>query len=138
MLFLLRYAFLFALIAVWVWCVLDVIRTDAASVKHMHKLVWLVLVVIVPTVGSLAWLFVGRPVTIGSKLVPPAPPQRPPPDDSPEFLRSIDDEIRRRRRADQMRRPPETGPDEQAKIDEELRRLEEQFRNDEPPADDER
>lgn len=137
MLPLLRYAFLAALVVVWVWCVLDVIRTEAAAVKYMHKLVWLVLVVLVPTVGSIAWLLVGRPVTIGSRLIPPAPPQRPPPDDSPEFLRSIDEEIRRRRRAEQLRNHPADDPTSQDQIDEELRRLEEQFRTDDGPGDDE-
>jgi hypothetical protein len=138
MLLLLRYAFILALIGVWVWCVLDVIRADAAAVKHLHKLVWLVLVVLVPTVGSIAWLLVGRPVRLGSRLVPPPRAQRPPPDDSPEFLRSVDEEIRRRRRADQLRRQPPTDPDDQARIDEELRRLEEQFRTEEPPGEDDR
>jgi hypothetical protein len=131
MVVLLRYAFFPGLIAVWVWSAFDVVRTEAERVRYLHKLVWLAFVLLFPAVGVLAWLLLGRPEPIGSRLIPPPRPSAPAPDDSPEFLRRVDDEIRRRRRAEQLRQahgtPPEM-PDE--KIDEELRRLEEQFGDD--------
>lgn len=134
MVVLLRYVFVLGLIALWVWSAFDVIRTEADRVRYLHKLVWLAFVILFPAVGVAAWLILGRPVTIGSRLVPPPRPSAPAPDDSPDFLRRVDEEIRRRRRAEQLRaereRPDEI-PDE--RIDEELRRLEEQFGDDAGP-----
>lgn len=130
-----RYVFVLGLLALWVWSAFDVIRTDAERVRYLHKLVWLAFVVLFPALGVAGWLLLGRPVTIGSRLVPPPRPSSPAPDDSPEFLRRVDEEIRRRRRAEQLRNeratpgePPGELPND--KIDEELRRWEEQFGDD--------
>jgi hypothetical protein len=131
MVVLLRYVFVLALIGVWVWAAFDVIRTGAERVRHLHKLVWLGFVVLFPALGVAAWLLLGRPETIGSRLVPPPRPSSPAPDDSPEFLRKVDEEIRRRRRAEQLRQergtPADVGDE---KADEDLRRWEEQFGDD--------
>ena len=131
MLALLRPLLAFAFFALWVYCIVDVIRAHQESVRYIHKLVWLVLVIVLPTVGGLAWLFLGRPDPIGSRLVPqPAPERQVAPDDSPEFLARLDEEIRRRRRADQI----PTGardPD----VDDEIERLEEQFDESDDPED---
>jgi hypothetical protein len=135
MLILLRYALVLGVLALWAWSVFDVIRAEAGRVRYLHKLVWLAFVLLFSPIGAIAWLIMGRPDPIGSRLIQPSKPSAPPPDDSPEFLRQVDEEIRRRRRAEQLRseRPatPEM-PSEQ--VDEELRRLEEQFR-DEPDGD---
>jgi hypothetical protein len=132
MLILLRFAFVLALLGAWVWCTFDVIRTEAERVRYLHKLVWLAFVVLVPSLGALAWLFLGRPQPLGSRLISPPRPSSAAPDDSPDFLRSVDDEIRRRRRAEQLRNEHPTAPEMPSdEIDEELRRLEEQFRDDE-------
>lgn len=131
MVLLLRYVVPLCFLVLWVWSAFDVIRTEAERVRYLHKLVWLAFVVLVPALGVLSWLILGRPVTIGSRLVPPPRPGAPAPDDSPEFLRRVDEEIRRRRRAEQLRgerERPEEIPTEQ--IDEELRGLEEQFGDD--------
>ena len=45
----------------WIYCIYDVITTDDAIVRHLPKLVWLVIVVLVPDIGSLLWLGLGRP-----------------------------------------------------------------------------
>jgi hypothetical protein len=140
MVILLRYAFILGMLALWVWCSFDVIRSDGERVHYLHKLVWLVFVVVFSPLGALAWLILGRPEPIGSRLIPPPQPSAPAPDDSPEFLRRVDEEIRRRRRAEQLRgERPQASPEIPAeRVDEELRRLEEQFRDhpnpDEPPA----
>lgn len=112
----------------WAYALYDVIRSETGEVRHLHKLVWLALVVLVPMVGVPAWLFVGRPVPLGSRLTAifePAPGGSAAPDDSPEFLARLDEEIRRRRRTE--RRRPTTEPTS-AEIDEEIRRLEEELR----------
>ncbi len=45
----------------WVYCLLDVIRTDEGSARHLGKVWWLLLVLLFPLVGSVAWLVAGRP-----------------------------------------------------------------------------
>ncbi|HEU0104362.1 MAG TPA: PLDc N-terminal domain-containing protein [Mycobacteriales bacterium] len=44
-----------------VYCVLNIITTPEAEVRHLPKLLWLVLVIVLPLVGGIAWLLVGRP-----------------------------------------------------------------------------
>ena len=44
-----------------VYCVLDVITTPADEVRNLPKLLWLVLVIVLPLVGGTAWLVAGRP-----------------------------------------------------------------------------
>ena len=48
-------------VVLWIYCIYDVITTDDAIVRHLPKLVWLVIVVLVPDIGSLLWLGLGRP-----------------------------------------------------------------------------
>jgi hypothetical protein len=135
MLVLLRYAFFVGLLVLWVWCAFDVIRTEAERVRYLHKLVWLAFVVLFSPLGAVAWLILGRPEPIGSRLVQPPRPSSPAPDDSPDFLKRVDDEIRRRRRTEQLRSERSASPEiPSEQIDEELRRLEEQF-GDDPDAD---
>lgn len=124
MVLLFRAFIIVAALAVWFYCVFDVIRSDASAVHHLHKLIWLVFVLFLPTIGALAWLFLGRPDPLGSRLFEaPSRPARPP-DDSPEFLAGLSDEIRRRRRAERLRAPK----DDPADVDEEIRRLEDELR----------
>ena len=120
---LLRGLLFIALLGLWMYAVFDVIRSEPAAVRYMHKLVWLVLVLVFTPIGPLAWLFLGRPQPLGTRLFEPKPGLDRPPDDSPEFLASLDDEIRRRRRTERMR-PKETPAD----IEAEIQRLEEELR----------
>ncbi|NLE78802.1 MAG: PLDc_N domain-containing protein [Rhodococcus sp.] len=54
--------FVFGLITMllWVFCIVDVVTRDEREILHLPKMGWLVVVVILPTLGSLLWLFVGR------------------------------------------------------------------------------
>ncbi|GAB09567.1 hypothetical protein GOARA_043_00420 [Gordonia araii NBRC 100433] len=61
------------LLAVMVLTLIDVIRTDDARVRGLPKIAWVILVVIVPLVGALAWIAVGRPT---ADDVPRPDPQR--------------------------------------------------------------
>jgi phospholipase D-like protein len=51
----------FAVLALWVFCIFDVVATDDALVRSPPKVVWLLIVIFVPTIGSIAWLLLGRP-----------------------------------------------------------------------------
>jgi hypothetical protein len=48
-------------LALWIFCVIGVITSRNDEVRHLPKWGWLVLVLLFPLVGSLAWLFAGRP-----------------------------------------------------------------------------
>lgn len=87
-------AFLFSL-GLLVFCVLDCIATDSALVRNLPKTFWILLIIFLPTIGSVAWLLLGRPKKTGlypgdarSRQNPPAVrPKRPlGPDDDPRFL----------------------------------------------------
>ncbi len=99
-----------------VYCVLDIITTDPRAVRHLPKLVWLTTVLLVPLIGSLAWLLVGRPAPAQAPTARSRPrrghmraadastaPRRGgrgplAPDDDPEFLdqlRQVNDEHER-------------------------------------------
>lgn len=52
----------------WLWAVFDVIATDSILVRNMPKGTWLFLVIILPTVGAVAWLVLGRPVDASFQL----------------------------------------------------------------------
>ena len=105
-----------ALLFLWIFCIFDVIASEPTLVRNLPKLVWLFIVIIVPAVGSVAWLVLGRPP--GAALSPGATrsrPQRPQraargpvaPDDSPQFLKSIDDQRRLKAWEDDLKRREE-------------------------------
>jgi len=55
----------FALIALWLYCIFDVISTEEVLIRNLPKMVWLFIVIVLPDIGSLAWLALGRPVFAG-------------------------------------------------------------------------
>jgi phospholipase D-like protein len=54
-----------ALLALWLFAIFDVIATDSALCRNLPKMVWLILVIILPDVGAICWLLLGRPVNAG-------------------------------------------------------------------------
>ncbi|TPG14794.1 PLDc N-terminal domain-containing protein [Pedococcus bigeumensis] len=82
-------------IAVTVYAVVDCIQTDDAQVRGLPKLLWLLLILLFPIVGSIAWFIAGRPQrgTAGRGPTGRGPSHRPPPprgpDDDPDFLRRL-------------------------------------------------
>lgn len=93
-----------ALLALWIYCLLDSITAAPNQVRNLPKLLWVLIVVILPDVGSIAWLIAGRPRTpVRPGGLPykgnnglAAKPSRPragrgAPDDDPEFIKSIND-----------------------------------------------
>ncbi|MFC8720465.1 PLD nuclease N-terminal domain-containing protein [Kitasatospora sp. NPDC057198] len=90
-----------ALLALWVWAFIDCLVTPEDEVRHLPKVVWVIIVLFFPLVGSIAWLVAGRDRTGARRRVawPSGPtagypeyerPRRPTaPDDDPEFLASL-------------------------------------------------
>lgn len=96
-----------ASIALTVFALADCIQTDNDQVKGVPKWAWIVLIVLVPWVGPLTWLFAGKDRSGSDPERKPGPRSGPlAPDDDPDFLRRLDEDIRRERR-ERDRRPPE-------------------------------
>ncbi|MEU1432306.1 PLDc N-terminal domain-containing protein [Nocardia sp. NPDC005746] len=49
-------------LALWVYCLIDIITCPETGVRHLPKGGWLVIVLLVPTLGGLLWLILGRPL----------------------------------------------------------------------------
>ncbi|HZP28716.1 MAG TPA: PLD nuclease N-terminal domain-containing protein [Acidimicrobiia bacterium] len=49
------------LFAFWIWALFDCIATDGALCRNLPKGIWLILVLVLPDIGALAWLLLGRP-----------------------------------------------------------------------------
>jgi Phospholipase_D-nuclease N-terminal len=49
------------LLGLWVFCLIDVITTDPALCRNLPKGAWLLLVLMLPDIGSIVWLIAGRP-----------------------------------------------------------------------------
>ena len=59
----LRVAALLAVIAVGltVWCLVEAASAPESRVRRLPKVVWIVLILLVPFIAPIAWLLVGRP-----------------------------------------------------------------------------
>ena len=52
------------LFALWLFCIFDVIGTDESACRNLPKTMWLLLVLLLPAVGGVAWLIMGRPENV--------------------------------------------------------------------------
>ncbi|MGI4893788.1 MAG: PLD nuclease N-terminal domain-containing protein [Janthinobacterium lividum] len=48
-------------LALLVFCLIDCIQTDSLLVRNLSKGTWVVIIIILPLVGGIAWLVAGRP-----------------------------------------------------------------------------
>ena len=72
--------------ALWIYCIFDVIATEEVLIRNLPKTVWLLIVIFLPTVGALAWLLLGRPPYAGFRPGDTSPRRARPvrgPDDDP-------------------------------------------------------
>lgn len=98
--------------AVIVYAIVDVAVTPASRIRALPKWLWIVVVVLVPLIGAILWLIVGK-VRRGSTTKPTTPTDIVDrgPTSGPFSTESVDDRI--------------------ARLEEELRRLDEEGEN--PP-----
>ncbi|WP_299446518.1 PLD nuclease N-terminal domain-containing protein [uncultured Phycicoccus sp.] len=101
----LRYLPFLLSLALTVYCLVDAIQADEAGIRNLPKLLWILLIVLFPVVGPVAWLVAGRPAGGGGSRYAPQQQrwggdpgrrgqqrgQRPPrgPDDDPDFLKGL-------------------------------------------------
>lgn len=77
-------------VAVVVWAAVECIQTPQPEVRNLPKLAWIAVILLLPFVGAVAWLFAGRPVRGGGGPGRPRPMSKPHgPDDDPDFLRRL-------------------------------------------------
>ncbi|ALC99811.1 hypothetical protein AM609_10640 [Actinomyces sp. oral taxon 414] len=103
------------LLALTIYALLDCARTpEELMPARMPKLVWIFLIVVAIGIGPIAWIIVSRVKAAeerggvveptvwsskeGTQFRRPERPRPVAPDDDPEFLRSLERDIRRKRR----------------------------------------
>ncbi|MFJ4225971.1 PLD nuclease N-terminal domain-containing protein [Paenarthrobacter nicotinovorans] len=86
-------------LVVFVYALVDVIRTDRHLTRGISKTAWIIVMIVLPVLGAILWFIFGRPYNKPTA----APARRHPtaPDDDPEFLRNL--ENRRRNQAEEDR-----------------------------------
>jgi hypothetical protein len=94
---LMLYVALFGFI-LWVLCFADAITTDENEVRNLSKDGWLVVVLLLPIVGSILWLVAGRPEKYPGERLPEDPEEA-------EFVRRCRERAEEQRR--ENRRPPQ-------------------------------
>jgi hypothetical protein len=113
------------LLALWLFCIFDVITTDESQMRNLPKLLWLIVVILLFDIGSLLWLVAGRNWARGATgTSAPQGASRFPeydrpgrhvpanPDDDEDFLRSVRERAEQQRREYQARRKAELQAEE--------------------------
>jgi hypothetical protein len=115
----------------WIWAIIDVIASDDSLIRNLPRLLWLLLVIVLPLIGAVCWLLLGRPQGAGfwpgggggARQEPGArgaAPYRPRRDVSPTYLGEYELTDRRSAELDARldrelaRREQELGPEDDA------------------------
>ncbi|WP_091226049.1 PLD nuclease N-terminal domain-containing protein [Microbacterium sp. 3J1] len=71
--------FLFSLlvIALMIGAMVDIIRREDSQVRFLPKLAWIIIVVLLPLIGSLLWFAIGREYSDAGLRIPRLPRMRP-------------------------------------------------------------
>ncbi|WP_084956056.1 PLDc N-terminal domain-containing protein [Thermoactinospora rubra] len=90
-----------AVLAFWLYSLFDVITSPEEETRNLPKVLWVLIVVVLPVAGSVLWFLLGRPrVAPGPpRAMRPRPetPSAPPPkgpEDDPEFLKELERRLR--------------------------------------------
>jgi hypothetical protein len=113
-------AFGLVLLAIWLFCIIDVITTPDSQIRNLPKLAWLLIVIVLSDLGSIAWLVAGRNWSGSNSLSRKAnrssefpeydrPGRFVPnnPDDDEAFLRQLRERAEQQRRDYRLRRERE-------------------------------
>jgi uncharacterized membrane protein YgcG len=88
-------------VGVVVYSLIECARTDSAEIRGLRKGSWIAVIVLLPVLGALLWLFLGRPKgTAGTT----GPVRGKGPDDDPQFLRNLEERRRQREQAEKLKR----------------------------------
>jgi hypothetical protein len=122
--------FFLLVLALDVFCVIDLIQTREDEVRNLPKIAWLLLILLFPPIGSIAWLAAGRPQrgpgrrSAHERAMPHYPEYDRPgraagltPESDEEFLRRVREraeEQRRKAAEEKKRREQQQDPDPDA------------------------
>ncbi|MFA7762376.1 PLD nuclease N-terminal domain-containing protein [Streptomyces sp. NPDC048723] len=87
----LRYLPFLLILALTIYAFIDCLNTPEAEVKHLPKVVWVIIILLFSIVGPVVWLFAGKD-RVASGGGRARRTQWVAPDDNPEFLKSLRDE----------------------------------------------
>lgn len=87
----LRYLPFLLIIALTIYAFIDCLNTPEEEVKHLPKVVWVLIILLFSIVGPVVWLFAGKKRTagVGGGGGRARRTQWVAPDDNPEFLKSL-------------------------------------------------
>ncbi|MCX4818586.1 PLD nuclease N-terminal domain-containing protein [Streptomyces sp. NBC_01142] len=91
----LRYLPFILMLALTIYAFIDCLNTPEEEVKHLPKVVWVLIILLFTIVGPIVWLFAGkqrRAVSGGGMRGSAGSRGWVAPDDNPEFLKSLRDE----------------------------------------------
>ncbi|MEO7059204.1 MAG: PLDc N-terminal domain-containing protein [Lapillicoccus sp.] len=74
-------------LALTIYALVDCIQTPDDHVRHLPKLFWIILVILVQIIGPVAWLLAGRQRSGAPGRRPMTGPKGP--EDDPDFLRGL-------------------------------------------------
>ncbi len=97
------YPLVFALeVLLVVLALISCLSAEEGAVRALPRYIWIIVILLFPIVGSIAYFVVGRPVTTAPRSTwragggfPEAQRPRPAPDDDPKFLARLNEESRR-------------------------------------------
>lgn len=78
-----------AVLALTIYAAVDCVQTEDSAVRGLPKIFWVLLILLFPPAGPIAWFIAGRPRTArpGPGYNRGSSPRGP--DDDPDFLRNI-------------------------------------------------
>ncbi|MFD3699039.1 PLD nuclease N-terminal domain-containing protein [Streptomyces sp. NPDC058646] len=92
----LRYLPFLLIIGLTIYAFIDCLNTPEEEVKHLPKVVWVIIILLFSIVGPVVWLFAGKQRTLaagrGGGGGRARRTQWVAPDDNPDFLKSLKDE----------------------------------------------
>jgi hypothetical protein len=95
---LLRYLPFLIYAAITIYSIVDIALIERSRVRALPKIIWVIVVIVLPIVGAVLWFLLGRERLSdrGARRVPRAP------DDDPEFLRQLSREQQQEERIRQL------------------------------------
>ncbi|MDQ2782004.1 PLD nuclease N-terminal domain-containing protein [Lapillicoccus sp.] len=73
--------------ALTIFAAVDCLQTTESQLRYLPKIAWLVVVIVIPWVGPIAWLLAGRERSLPPRGRPATGPRGP--EDDPDFLRNL-------------------------------------------------
>ena len=90
------------ILVVFVYGLVDLIRTDKRLTRGISKTAWIFVQILLPVVGAILWFLIGRPRATDTAPVAYSHPVAP--DDDPDFLRNLETRRRNQAEADRLKR----------------------------------